>query len=191
MKRFLTLCILATNSVLHAGALTLCPPHATPTDPVERWAVSFQTGSLWSIGSNASPLNYHLLPQILEIKTPAHWSIDPGPGAIFIRSRMALELAPVIDGPESYFGGVLFSPSVEWWNDSRRWAWFVSAGGGGGQGQDFNLTWFIQSGITHRPSDSLSASLGILYQHISNGGMDDVNPGIDSLGPTFGLTWSF
>jgi Lipid A 3-O-deacylase (PagL) len=37
----------------------------------------------------------------------------------------------------------------------------------------------------------LSASLGARFQHISNGGRNDINPGIDAFGPTLGLGWSW
>jgi hypothetical protein len=40
----------------------------------------------------------------------------------------------------------------------------------------------------------LSVNLGILYQHISNGGLsepDHDNVGLDSIGPTLSVTWAF
>ncbi len=80
---------------------------------------------------------------------------------------------------------------------------FFSSGGGvgwldskgyevsGAQGQDFNLNWFIYFGARYRKQDKLSASLGVFYQHISNKGMDQINPGLDALGPLLSVGWRF
>ena len=61
----------------------------------------------------------------------------------------------------------------------------------GAQGQDFNFNWFIHSGVRLRVADRMTASLGLYFQHTSNGGMDRVNPGIDALGPMIGVGWHF
>ena len=61
----------------------------------------------------------------------------------------------------------------------------------GGQGQDFNFTWFMHGGVRYRMTDHLSAELGLYFQHISNGGQDAVNPGVDALGPMLGIGWHF
>ncbi|MCB1224931.1 MAG: acyloxyacyl hydrolase [Verrucomicrobiales bacterium] len=176
---------------------------AEASEPFDHWEASFSTGALWSIGSNASPLNYTLLPQFLEAKTPPMFHIPAGASEWVVRSRFTFEGAPIVKGPESYFIGMLFSPSIEFWPESRRWSWFISSGGGfgvmdsrgydvpGGQGQDFNLSWFAQSGVRVNLTDGLSLTAAALFQHISNGGQNDVNPGIDSLGFTLGVAWNF
>jgi lipid A 3-O-deacylase len=33
--------------------------------------------------------------------------------------------------------------------------------------------------------------VGVMFQHISNGGATDPNPGINALGFTVGLSWGF
>jgi hypothetical protein len=189
------------TSIASAGAPQDQP--APTSSPENTWTTELHTGALWSIGSNASPLDYQLLPQLLTLKTPAHGHLQTGSHTWVIRSRASLEITPVIQGPESYFIGVTFAPSLECWNASRTLSTFFSAGGGigwmdsqgqtlpGAQGQDFNLTWFIHTGLTWHITPHLSASLGARFQHISNGGQNDINPGIDSLGPTLGLGWSW
>ncbi len=191
----LTLLIAACAVELRASA----PPPAGP----EAWAAEFHTSALWSVGGNASPIHYTLLPQLLVVKTPAHWRLPVGQTELLIRSRGALEISPVVEGPESCFAGVTFAPSLEWWNESRSFTAFFSAGGGfgwldaqgdrieGAQGQDFNLTWFIHGGVSWRMHHNLMLSLGARFQHISNGGRNDINPGIDALGPTLGLSWTW
>ncbi len=191
---------LAVAFTLHCGH---SPAADAPVSGPDAWAIEFHTSALWSIGDNASPLNYTLLPQLLVVKTPAHWRLHFGQTEILVRSRGALEISPIVEGPESCFAGATFAPSIEWWNQPRTFAAFFSIGGGfgwmdskgyeipGGQGQDFNLTWFIHSGVNWQIAPRLALSLGARFQHISNGGMDDVNPGIDALGPTLGLSWTW
>lgn len=169
----------------------------------DAWITEFHTGYLTSIGHNASPLTYTLLPQLLVGKTPAHWRIPMFGSTMYVRSRGALEISPVIDGPESYFIGATFAPSLEWISSEGKWTTFFSAGGGGGlmdskgyeipggQGQDFNLTWFIHAGVNWQLTERLSASVGARFQHISNGGQDEINPGLDAFGPTLGLSWKW
>ncbi len=165
------------------------------------WAVEFHTSALWSVGGNASHLNYVLLPQLIVLKAPSMWQWHIGSAEISIRPRTTLEISPIVKGPESWFGGITFAPSIEYWNQARTFSAFLSAGGGfgwmdsqghrvpGGQGQDFNATWFIHSGLCWQLTDRLSATLGARYQHISNRGRNDINPGIDALGPTLGVSW--
>lgn len=59
----------------------------------------------------------------------------------------------------------------------------------GAQGQHLNLNWFIHAGVNKFVSDRMSFSLGVYFQHISNGGMDKINPGIDAVGPIVGISW--
>lgn len=179
------------------------PAEDTPLASPDAWTFEFHSGALWSVGGNASPLNYVLLPQLLVVKSPACWQWDIGGAELLIRTRQALEISPVVKGPESYFVGATFAPSLEWWNAPRTFSAFLSAGGGfgwmdaqghhvsGGQGQDFNFTWFVHSGLNWQVRPNLGISLGARYQHLSNRGRDDINPGIDALGPTLGISWAW
>jgi hypothetical protein len=172
-------------------------------DPLERWALDFDTGALFSVGSNASPLDYTFLPQILTLRSGALMRRELGSGTLVVRNRFSLLIEPIVRGPESYFIGVAAAPSIEWWNAARSFSAFFSIGGGfgwmdsqgyavaGGQGQDLNLNWFMHGGVRARLTDRLDAAVGLYFQHISNGGMDDVNPGVDALGPTVGIGWRF
>jgi lipid A 3-O-deacylase len=61
----------------------------------------------------------------------------------------------------------------------------------GGQGQDFNLNWLIHVGARYQIASGWRCSAGIYFQHISNRGMDKINPGLNSLGPTLSLSRRF
>ena len=124
-------------------------------------------------------------------------------GDLVIRHRFSLLLEPIVEGPEDYYFGLAASGSLEWWNKPRTFSLFFAAGGGlgwmnsqgyeveGAQGQDLNFNWFLYAGARCLCWDRVSLSLGLYYQHISNTGLDDVNPGIDALGPMLGMTWRF
>lgn len=115
-----------------------------------------------------------------------------------LRHRITLFATAIVSGPESHYFAVAASPSVEWWNAARTQSWYLGAGGGagvidsrgvtGGQGQDFTLNWFIRAGAEWRVARNGRVFGGILFQHLSNGGQTDPNPGIDALGFTFGFS---
>ncbi len=176
-------------------------PAPASFDPVEHWELGIETAALWSAGGGASPLDYVFLPQLITVKTPWFMRWQAGDGVLVLRSRFSLLGEPVVEGPESYFIGMSAGGSAEWWSASRKWSLFLSAGGGigwmdsrgheieGGQGQDFNLNWFAHGGLRFMIRERLSASAGLFFQHVSNHGLDDINPGVNALGPMIGLAW--
>ena len=177
--------------------------HAAPPDPTERWALDFYSGVLYSVGSQASPLDYTFLPQIPTLRSGAIVRRKLGAGDLVVRNRFSLLVEPIVDGPETHYIGLAAAPSIEWWNDARTFSTFFAIGGGfgwmdsrgdavpGGQGQDFNLNWFMHGGVSVQMNERFSASLGVYFQHISNGGMNSVNPGVNALGPMLGVGWRF
>ena len=174
-----------------------------PRDVIDRWELQYDSAALWSIGLDASPRHYTFLPQMVSLKTPqfTHFRFDSSD--VVVRARLSFLGEAIVQGPESYFVGASFSPSIEWWNKPRSFAAFFSAGGGvgwmdaqgeriqGGQGQDFNLNWFMHGGLKYRWNVRFSAALGLMFQHISNGGQTRINPGVNALGPTVGVSYHF
>lgn len=208
MKLFSLTTIISLSLVpsLFAGPLQETPSTPVPEqrlDPTQRWEVGFETSSFWEFGGNATDLDYQFLAQFLTIKSPAVLDWNLGSGVLVVRNRLSFLGEAIIEGPESYFFGVTGGASIEWWNASRTFSVFLSSGGGvglldskgyevvGGQGQDFNFTWYIHTGAIYRFSEHWSATLGIYYQHISNRDQDPVNPGVDALGPTLGFSRHF
>ncbi|SDS13150.1 acyloxyacyl hydrolase [Opitutus sp. GAS368] len=176
---------------------------ATEAPPAPPWAASaltFETGVLWEIGTG-TPFAYRLVPAQLAWRSGEFWHHEFSNGSrIVLRHRLALLADLVQNGPESRYLGFSGSPSLELWNRSGTTALFTGAGGGfgltdargikGGLGQDFTLNWFIRGGFEHVIAPHRSVSAGIMYQHLSNGGMTTPNPGIDALGFTLGYGWS-
>lgn len=172
-------------------------------DPVKRWEFAIESGALWRVGGGGSQLDYLILPQILTWKTPAVIRWHAYGRDWVMRSRFSALLEPIVSGPESFFVGGTASGLIECWNVSRTQACFFSSGGGiglmdskgyevvGGQGQDFNFNWFLYTGSRFECRNGLSVSVGAYFQHVSNTGLDKVNPGINSLGPMVNVSWRF
>ena len=169
----------------------------------DHYEVDYESGLIRKVGGGATPLSYRMLPQLITVKLPAdaHWAV--GSGHIVVRPRYSLVAEPIIYGPEHYFFGVTASGSLEYWNASQRFCAFFSSGGGAGgmhakgkvikgaQGEDFDLTWLIYSGVRYRFSETMNIGASVYFQHISNGGLDKVNPGVNALGPMLSLGWRF
>lgn len=168
------------------------------------WEFAFESGILWRAGHNGSYLNYVILPQILTLKTaPVVRHRYAGGAELTMRSRFSLLLEPIVKGPENHFFGATASGMLEWWAASRTFSFFFAAGGGLGgmdskgydvkdaQGQDLNFTWFLYPGARYHTVGRTSASFGIYFQHVSNRGLDKINPGIDAVGPMLSVGWRF
>jgi opacity protein-like surface antigen len=112
--------------------------------------------------------------------------------------------APVIHGPNPWVTGGLFGPRYnfiqEGWPvipylESRVGFMFTNATGApDSQGQDFCFSFTVAAGVRIPVMDRLSVNFGVLYQHISNGGLSEPeteNVGLDSIGPTMSVSWAF
>lgn len=188
--------LLAAVLTTAAGADEAAPPKPW-AHPM--WTV--ETGMLWGVG-NDTPLSYRLVPTQLSWRSAEAFVRPLRNGSrLMIRHRFTLIGTWIQQGPESRYAGLSASPSVEWWNAAGTWAWVGGAGGGvgwidsrdvpGGQGQDFTLNWFMRGGIEHATRSGATLTAGFMFQHLSNGGQTDPNPGIDALGLTFGYSWPF
>jgi hypothetical protein len=206
LKRWvLILWMVGMGTAAWAGPLTKTPvAQSAIYDPLDHWEIGVESGALWRVGRNGSDLDYVILPQMITFKSPRWFGLGAVAGGdVVFRHRISVLLEPIVEGPEDYYFGIAGSGSIEWWNQPRTFSLFFAAGGGvgwmdsrgyeveGAQGQDLNFNWFLYSGARWRCWDRVSVSLGLYYQHVSNLGLDDVNPGIDALGPMLGVTWHF
>ncbi|WP_170157311.1 acyloxyacyl hydrolase [Roseimicrobium gellanilyticum] len=199
----LSLCLAVSAAV--AGPVDKSLPTVTPVpyDPLLHHEIDFETGALWRVGHNGTPLDYTILPQIITWKSPEAFGWNVGSGRLGFRHRISLLLEPIVEGPEDYYFGIAGSGTLEWWNAPRDFSLFFAAGGGvgwmdskgyeveGAQGQDLNFNWFLYSGARFMVAERCSVALGLYYQHVSNLDQDDVNPGIDALGPMLSFGWHF
>ena len=164
-------------------------------------ALTLESGVLWEIGAG-TPIAYRLVHTQLSWRSKEFLGHAFADGSrLMVRHRLTLIGTWVQHGPESRYLGFSGSPSIEWWDKTGTWSLFTGAGGGfgqidsrdvrGGQGQDFTLNWFIRGGLEVVTAKDRRFSAGIMYQHLSNGGQTNPNPGIDALGFTLGYGWAF
>ena len=170
--------------------------------PADEWALGVETGYLSKVGNN-SPLDYDIIPTQLVLHSPTLFPLWQGQEGdrLVVRNRFALIGESIVDGAEDYYIGFSAAPSLEYWFPNEQTALFFAIGGGagftnagdtfGGQGQDFTLNWFAQSGLRQQLNEHTALVIGAYFTHHSNGGQTDPNPGIDVLGATIGLSWSF
>ena len=183
-------------------ALASSPAHAIEPagDAADKWSLDFETGAMWRVSGNTW-IDYLVLPQIISLRSPEHIRFDLMGRDLTVRARASLLIEPIATGPESLYVGFSASPSIEWWLAPDLACWYASVGGGvgwidsqgvdGGQGQDFTLNWFATTGLRWYLRPDFAVNAGVFFQHLSNGGATDPNPGLDSLGPMIGCTWSF
>jgi lipid A 3-O-deacylase len=169
--------------------------------PVDSPAFTLESGVLWQVGAS-TPFPYRLWSTQLSWRSAPFFARALADGSrIVVRHRLTLVGTLIGQGPESHYVAIAGSPSVEWWDRTGTWSAFFGSGGGagaidssgiaGGQGQDFTLNWFVRGGLEHVPARHLRWSAGLLYQHLSNGGMTRPNPGIDALGFSLGCSWRY
>lgn len=167
----------------------------------EQSSVDLEIGTIWQVGSG-TPLSYRLFPTQLSWRSKEAWGCDVGNSfRLRFRHRLTFQATWIDQGPESHYIALGGSPSIELWDHRERWGITGGAGGGlglldsrgvkGGQGQDFTLHWFARAGIEHVVAPGRRMSVGILFQHMSNGGQTKPNPGIDAVGVTLGYSWSY
>ena len=168
-------------------------------DPWMSRALSVESGILWEVGTGTT-WPYRLVQTQLSWRSREFLKWDLRDGSRFsVRHRFTLLGALMQQGPESHYVALAASPSIEWRNPADKWSLFGGAGGGfglldsqgvrGGQGQDFTLNWFARGGIEYSPKPDRIWTAAIMFQHMSNGGATDPNPGIDAVGFMVGVAW--
>lgn len=178
---------------------------ARADEPLPRWdrfGMVYEMGLLHQVG-NRTPIDYVIAPVRVGLRFPSHFELfsDSGLGCI-VSPVGFLQAAWVAEGPETAHVGLGFAPHIEIVPASGRWSLYLSAGGGaglidsapeveGGQGQDFHFHWFVKAGVKIALERGGEVFFGPMFQHFSNGGMTDPNPGIDALGLSVGYGFDF
>lgn len=188
-------------ATLLLGAAESPRPVELAAEPLYEWEIA--QGILWKVGGGATPLTYRLQPLIVSLKIPPLTERPWLGGTLVLRSRFSLLAEPIVRGPENYYLGLAAAGELEWRHPTRRLEVFFASGGGfgwmdskgyevvGGQGQDFNLNWLVHTGLRYRTASGWRWSAGAYFQHISNRGMDKINPGLNAVGPTLALSRRF
>jgi len=160
-----------------------------------------ESGLIWNVGNNTS-ISYRIVPTQVSWRSPAFYEKDfSNLSKLVLRHQVSLIGSWIENGPEDYYFGVSAAPSLEWWSPQDKWSVYLSVGGGfgvtnstdvvDGLGQDFTLNWFAKSGLRYQITQEMGMYGGAFFQHMSNGGATDPNPGVDALGFTMGVSFSF
>lgn len=198
----LTLAFLCAASAVIAKDPVLAPADlSSMAKPWDRHYFDVESGYLWKVGGS-TPLDYAMVPTMLTWRSPEVLGLDFSNGSkLIIRNRLSLLGQWIETGPENHYIALMGAPSIEWWDSSGSWSLYSGIGGGagwldsqsvvGGQGQDFTLNWFANVGVAKAVTENMQVRVGAMFQHLSNGGATDPNPGVNSLGFTIGLSWGF
>ena len=121
---------------------------------------------------------------------------------IFVSLTAVNAGAQAIRGIENHYFGINVGLRYNFVRPGSRFIPYFSGGLGlgwidshpdqpGGQGQDFTFNILSAAGVSYKFSDRFSGQLGVLYQHLSNGGQTNPNPSLNLLGPQIGFTFTF
>lgn len=138
-----------------------------------------------------------------------HWQLDEVSNTGWLRGNTEWItsgfFAPVLQGPESRFAGVLVGPRYNFVQEGWKWVPFIESRVGvlfadsrdgfqNGLGQDFNFTFTVSPGVKYHFDEHWAVSIAAIYQHISNGGLSEpgnANNGIDGIGPVVSANYTF
>jgi lipid A 3-O-deacylase len=173
---------------------------SAPTDqPIAKdWSIGFETGYLAQIG-DSNPFDYGIMPNQLICRLPAHFIWGEREGRYWsLQPRLALLGEAIFNGPESHYLGFAAAPELSYWFDDEQKSVYTNLGGGlgtidsqgvvGGQGQNFTLTWHWQLGYRTVHRGNWITTPAFKFQHFSNGGQTNPNPGINAAGFTMGIS---
>ncbi|HYK24501.1 MAG TPA: acyloxyacyl hydrolase, partial [Candidatus Acidoferrum sp.] len=107
-----------------------------------------------------------------------------------------------LEGIENHYFGLNFGMRYNFVQPGSRITPYCSGGLGlgsidshanipGGQGQDFTFNILSAAGLSYKVNEQWKIDIGVLYQHLSNGGQTDPNPSLNLFGPQIGVNYSF
>jgi lipid A 3-O-deacylase len=165
-----------------------------------RFEVAAQTGYLLGVFGN--PDNYEIGPEFLAGRV--RWGVVDNDSWLRGYNQFCLTalFEPIFRGVESHYFGVNFGGRYNFVRPNSRLSPYFSGGLGlgwidshpdmrGSQGQDFTFNILTAAGVSYQIDNHWKIDVGVLYQHLSNGGQTDPNPSLNLFGPQVGLTYSF
>ena len=195
------LCLILLSSSLALAGSDRISTRFTP-DNSDAPSFEMATETAYMLGVIGNPNSYEIGAQFIT----ARWRIGPVFREGFFRGYNQFYATamgePIFRGPENYYFGVSVGLRYNFLHAESRWMPYVSGGVGlgwidshanidGAQGQDFTFNILSALGVSYRINKRWNASLGLVYQHLSNGGQTDPNPSLNLLGPQIGATCSF
>lgn len=201
LRVLLVLLLVAICAPVTRAAGDKVSTHFTPDDSD---APSFEMASetAYMLGIINNPNSYEIGAQFIT----ARWRFGPVYREGFFRGYNQFYFSgvaePIFRGPENFYYGISIGLRYNFLHAGSRFTPYVSGGVGlgwidshaninGAQGQDFTFNVVSAAGVSYQINDKWKASLGLVFEHLSNGGQTEPNPSLNLLGPQFGLTCSF
>src|SRR2546421_5703720 len=161
-----------------------------------RFELAFQSSYLLGVFGN--PNSYEIAPQFITGRV--RWFVNDTPQGGWDWTRgynqfcLTLMAEPIVRGIENFYYGVNFGGRYNFVRPNWRLVPYFSGGLGlgwidshpdmrGSQGQDFTFNILTGAGVAYELNDHWRIDVGILYEHLSNGGQTDPNPRLDLFGP--------
>ena len=169
-----------------------------------RFEVAFQSSYLLGVFGN--PDSYEIAPQFVSGRV--RWFVNDTPKGPWDWTRgynqfcLTVMAEPIIRGVENHYIGVNFGARYNFVRPNWRLVPYFSGGLGlgwidshpdmrGSQGQDFTFNILTGAGVAYELDKHWKIDVGILYEHLSNGGQTDPNPSLNLFGPQIGVSYSF
>jgi opacity protein-like surface antigen len=172
------------------------------TDVLDPPRFEIAADSTYLLGVFGNPNSYEIGGEFLSARI--RWGVHQDPGWLhgYNQFYVAAIAEPIFRGPENRYFGLSFGFRYNFVQGDGRWVPYFTGGLGlgwidshanvfGAQGQDFTFNILTGAGISYKIDQHWKASVGLLYQHLSNGGQTDPNPSLNLLGPQVGLSYSF
>jgi lipid A 3-O-deacylase len=191
-------CLLLLAAHVFAGDRTMVNESGALNPP--RFELAAESGYLFGVFGN--PDSYEIAPEFVTGRV--RWGVIDNDSWLRGYNQFCLTFLaePIIRGIENHYFGINFGGRYNFVRSNSRFAPYASGGLGlgwidshpdqrGSQGQDFTFNILSALGISYQLDDHWKVDVGILYQHLSNGGQTDPNPSLNLLGPQVGVTYSF
>jgi opacity protein-like surface antigen len=163
----------------------------------------FAAESAYLLGVIGNPNSYEIGAEFLTARL--RWGVNRDDESIFRGYNQVYVLGmvePIFRGPENHYFGMSLGFRHVFVRPGWRLQPYASGGAGlgwidsadafrQGQGQDFTFNILTAAGVDYLVNDHLKINVGLLYQHLSNGGQTDPNPSLNLLGPQVGVAFSF
>jgi hypothetical protein len=165
--------------------------------------LEFAAESAYLLGIIGNPNSYEIGAEFITARL--RWGVNRDDHSIFRGYNQVYLLGmiePIFRGPENHYFGLSLGFRHVFVRPGWRLQPYASGGAGlgwidstdpifQGQGQDFTFNILSAAGVDYLVNDRLKINVGVLYQHLSNGGQTDPNPSLNLLGPQVGVTFSF
>ena len=192
----LAIASLAQGGTASSGAFG---PKPEVLDP-PRFEVAAETSYLLGVFGN--PHSYEIGAAFITGRV--RWGVNQSDGWLrgYNQFYISAIAEPIFRGIENHYFGLNLGMRYNFVRPGSRFVPYFSGGLGlgwidshpevpGGQGQDFTFNILSAAGISYLVDDHWKITVGVLYQHLSNGGQTDPNPSLNLFGPQVGVSYSF